>query len=131
MPHDATAPTQINEQDRRLLATAIFRLFDHWKLSESEQCSLLGLDHEHASRLIEMRESGLLIPSAEIAERARALLRVYRFLGMLFAQNDDLARQWMMTRTARLNGESPFERIEKGGAAGLRSVANLLEEQVF
>ncbi len=120
-----------SEQDRRLLATALFRLFDHWHLAESEQSSLLGLPHEQQGDLRVMRQSGLLSPTPVIAERTRALLRIYRYLGMVFTQNYDLARGWMMTSNLRLDGDSPFERIQKKGDAGIRAVTNLLEEQLF
>jgi hypothetical protein len=50
---------------------------------------------------------------------------------MVFTQNYDLARGWMMTSNLRLDGDSPFERIQKKGDAGIRAVTNLLEEQLF
>jgi hypothetical protein len=121
----------VSEQDRRLLATALFRLFDHWHLAESEQSSLLGLRPEQQGDLRVMRQSGLLAPNPTIAERTRALLRIYRYLGMVFTQNYDLARGWMMTSNLRLDGDSPFEKIQKKGDAGIRAVTNLLEEQLF
>ena len=121
----------VSEQDRRLLATAVFRLFDHWHLTESEQSLLLGLLPEQQDELKAMRRSGLLAPSAAIAERTRALLRIYRYLGMVFTQNYDLARGWMKTSNLRLDGDSPFEKIQKKGDAGIRAVTNLLEEQLF
>ena len=120
-----------SEQDRRLLATAVFRLFDHWHLTQSEQCSLLGLSAGQQDDLEAMRDSGLLSPAPAIAERTRALLRIYRYLGMVFTQNYDLARGWMMTSNPRLDGDSPFEKIRKKGDAGIRAVTNLLEEQLF
>jgi hypothetical protein len=122
---------RVSEQDRRLLATALFRLFDHWHLSESEQSSLLGLRPEQEDDLRAMRQSGVLAPTPAIAERTRALLRIYRYLGMVFTQNYDLARGWMMTSNLRLDGDSPFEKIQKKGDAGIRAVTNLLEEQLF
>lgn len=128
---DAKATGPASEQDRRLLATAVFRLFDHWHLAESEQCSLLGLDPGQRDDLKTMRDSGVLSPAPAIAERTRALLRIYRYLGMVFTQNYDLARGWMTTSNVRLNGDSPFEKIRKQGDAGTRAVTNLLEEQLF
>jgi hypothetical protein len=109
----------------------VFRLFDHWHLTESQQCSLLGLDPKQQSDLKTMRDSGLLSPAPAIAERTRALLRIYRYLGMVFTQNYDLARGWMMTSNLRFDGDSPFEKIRKQGDAGIRAVRNLLEEQLF
>lgn len=92
---------------------------------------MLGLRPDHQDDLRVMRQSGLLAPSKEIAERTRALLRIYRYLGMVFAQNYDLARGWMNTSNLRLEGDSPFDRIRKKGDAGIRTVTNLLEEQLF
>src|SRR5688500_17367052 len=102
-----------SEQDRHLLATAVFRLFDHWHLAESEQSSLLGLRPEQQDDMRIMRQCGLLAHAPAIAERTRALLRIYRYLGMVYTQNYDLARGWMMTSNLRLDGDSPFAKIQK------------------
>jgi hypothetical protein len=122
--------TELAAADRHLLATAIFRLFDHWQLSEADQLALLGIDTEGVSTLHGIRESGML-PSQELPDRVRSLLRIYRYLGMLFLQDPSSAKNWMSEPNIRLDGDSPLTRIQKKGAAGIQAVAALLEEQLF
>jgi chromosome condensin MukBEF MukE localization factor len=122
--------TELTLADRRLLATAIFRLFDHWRLSEADQLTLLGINAENTSTLHGMREGGLL-PSQELADRVRSLLRIYRYLGMLFLQDPSSAKKWMTDSNIRLDGDSPLTKIQRRGAAGIQTVAALLEEQLF
>lgn len=120
-----------SDQDRRLLATAVFRLFDHWQLAEADQLALLGMKAEQLAVLREMRDSGVLTASAELLERVRALLKIYRYLSMLYPERSELAKKWMTSRNMRLEGHSPMQRIQAGGTAGIRAVTVLLEEQLF
>lgn len=113
------------------MAKAVFRLFDHWELDGHEQVALLGLEENGERRLTEMREAGLLESSTELNERALALLRIFRFLGMLFPDHPDLARRWMQTPQPRLDERSALDAIKVQGMHGIRRVTVLLEEQLF
>ena len=121
---------EITDSDRRILAKAIFRLFDLWQLSEADQLMLFG-PAEDRQALRSMRDSGMLMPTAHIAERTRALLRIYRYLGMLYPEHPDLAKKWMSSSHARLNGETPMEAIKNRGTGGINAVSVLLEELLF
>jgi hypothetical protein len=120
-----------SESDRRALAKAVFRLFDHWQLEESEQLALLGIDETAAGALAAMRDQGVLDPSTELTERALALLRIFRFLGMLFPDHPDLARRWMRTPQPRLDERAALDAIKLQGMQGIKRVTVLLEEQLF
>lgn len=120
-----------SEQDRRTLAKAIFRLFDVWQVSSTDQLGLLGLAPEQADALVTMRRTGLLLASAPLAERTRALLRIYRYVAMLYPEHPELARKWMQTGHVRLDGETPLQRMLNRGDAGIRFVTTILEEQLF
>jgi hypothetical protein len=113
------------------MAKAVFRLFDHWQLEEHEQRSLLGLQEDGQRRLATMRDEGLLESTAELNERALALLRIFRFLGMLFPDHPELARRWMKTPQPRLEERSALDAIKVQGLQGIRRVTVLLEEQLF
>jgi hypothetical protein len=119
-----------SEQDRRTLAKAIFRLFDMWELSSADQIGLLGLTPEPET-LNTMRESGVLVASAALAERTRTLLRIYRYVAMLYPEHPELARKWMRTSHPRLDGETPMQRMLSRGEPGIRFVATILEEQLY
>jgi|HigsolmetaAR202D_1030399.scaffolds.fasta_scaffold00224_12 hypothetical protein len=118
-------------QDRRMLAKALSKLFDQWQLSEADQLVLLGLRAEESGVLSMMRERGELADSTQLAERARALLKIYRYLSMLYPEHPQLRNKWLRASHPRLDGQSPFERIGQQGAAGVRFVTILLEEQLF
>jgi hypothetical protein len=118
-------------QDRRMLAKAIFRLFDDWKLPEADQLALLGFAVEDVDSLSSMRQAGALASSEELMERTRSLLRIYRYLAMLYPEHPHLSKKWMMSSNPRLEGEAPIERIKNGGTAGIRLVSAMLEEQLF
>jgi uncharacterized protein (DUF2384 family) len=122
---------QSTSRDRRLLATAIFRLFEFWHVPEEEQLALLGLQSRSAGALKTMRDDAFVDESEELMDRVRSLLRIYRFLGMAFSEEPELARRWMVTPTARLGGNSPLERINQEGVVGIRTVTALLEEHLF
>lgn len=113
------------------MAKAVFRLFDHWELDDREQVALLGLDENGEQRLATMRDASLLESSAELNERALALLRIFRFLGMLFPDHPDLARRWMKTPQARLDDRSALDAIKAQGMQGIQRVSVLLEDQLF
>ncbi len=122
---------EITDSDRRILAKAIFRLFDLWQLSEADQLILLGLPAEHLQALRSMRHSGILSTAEHMAERTRALLRIYRYLGMLYPEHPDLAKKWMISSHARLNAATPMDAIKNRGTAGINAVSALLEELLF
>lgn len=114
-----------------MLAKAIFRMFDHLHLAESDQVVLLGLGTHEVEVLASMRQTGELAISDELADRARALLKIYRYLAMLYPEHPALREKWIATAHPRLEGESPLQRMKTRGQAGIRFVATLLEEQLF
>lgn len=117
-----------SENDRRAMAKAVFRLFDHWQLEEVEQAALLGIEAT-PDALARMREQGVL--DAELNDRALALLRIFRFLGMLFPDHPELARRWMKTPQPRLDEQTALDAIKLHGMLGIKRVTVLLEEQLF
>lgn len=122
---------ELTDSDRRILAKAIFRLFDLWQLSEADQLVLLGLPTEHLQALRSMRHSEMLLTAEHLTARTRALLRIYRYLGMLYPEHPDLAKKWMTSSNARLNAETPMDAIKNRGTAGINAVSGLLEELLF
>lgn len=114
-----------------MLAKAIFRMFDQLHLAEADQLVLLGLEAKEGDVLVSMRQAGELPSSDELADRARTLLRIYRYLSMLYPEHPALREKWIASAHPRLEGESPLHRMKTRGHAGIRSVAMLLEEQAF
>ncbi len=114
-----------------MLAKAIFRMFEQLHLTEGDQIVLLGLGTHEVDVLDSMRQAGELASSNELADRARALLRIYRYLAMLYPEHPGLREKWIASGHPRLEGESPLHRMKTRGPAGIRFVATLLEEQLF
>ncbi len=113
-----------------MLAKAISRIFDQWRLSETDQLLVLGIGAEDRGVLVSMRERNDLAPD-ELVDRARALVRIYRYLAMLYPEHPTLREKWMTSTHPRLDGEAPLDRVKRGGAKGIGFVTTLLEEQLF
>lgn len=130
MNPDERPVSATSDSDRRMLAKAILRIFDQWRLSERDQLIVLGIGAEDPAVLVSMRERNDLV-SDDLVERARALVRIYRYLAMLYPEHPALREKWMTSTHPRLDGESPLDRIKGGGARGVGFVTTLLEEQLF
>lgn len=130
MNPDERPVSATSDSDPRMLAKALFRIFDQWRLSETDQLIVLGIGAEDPGVLVSMRERNDL-DSNDLVERARALVRIYRYLAMLYPEHPTLREKWMTSAHPRLSGESPLDRIKGGGARGIGFVTTLLEEQLF
>jgi hypothetical protein len=123
------SPTQAADADRRMLAKATVRLFELWNLTDEQAAALLGAD-ARAAVLTELRTGGSLPPQQELIERARALLRIHRYLQLLLPRNPQVAAKWMQAPDERLSGKTPIEILRSGGAAGANRIISLLERQI-
>lgn len=130
MNSDERPVSATSASDRQMLAKALFRILDQWRLSETDQLIVLGIGAEDPAVLVTMREQHDLV-SDDLVERARALVRIYRYLAMLYPEHPALREKWMTSTHPRLDGESPLDRVKRGGARGIAFVTTLLEEQLF
>lgn len=102
------------------------RLFEHWRLTASDQAALLG-----QSAAPEYRQ-GVRNPvsSNESSERIGHLLAIHAKLRTLFPRNRDIAYSWMSTENSAFNGETPVAVVREHGSEGLRVVREYLERAI-
>jgi len=104
-------------------------LFDHWKLSSTEQLSLLGLSKDNRGALTKYRNGQPLANDRDKLERAATLLAIHKALRLLFPHNPDLAYAWMSRPNKAFNGLTPVHLIDQQGMIGMYMVRTYLDRQ--
>ena len=111
---------------RERLARLVTRLFEHWRLSTTEQAALLGLSRENRSTLSRYRKGEPLADSRDLLDRAGHLLGIHKSLRILFPQDRDLAYRWMTTPNRRLAAR-PVDLVLERGFEGLIALRRYLD----
>lgn len=126
-PATAALPELQSAQARRVLATAVMRLFGHWQLSAEEQLILLGLNRDSRTTLNRYRQGGAFAASRDLLDRAGHLLGIHKSLRLLFPRNRELAYAWMRSRNRAFDGRTPVEVVADYGLPGLLLVRTYLD----
>lgn len=116
--------------DRRAITKMVMQLFDHWKVSSSDQIEMLGLAPNNRSALSRYRKGKPIASSRDAIERVGHLLAIHKNLRLLFLHNEDLAYRWISTRNRAFEGRTPIEVIRDFGFAGLLRVRNYLDRML-
>jgi hypothetical protein len=111
---------------RECLARMVTQLFEHWRLSTTEQAALLGLSPDNRSTLARYRKGEPLADSRDLLDRAGHLLGIHTSLRTLFPQDRDLAYRWMTTPNRRLAAR-PVDIVIERGFEGLLAIRRYLE----
>ena len=101
----------------------VARLFEHWRLTASDQAALLG----QLAQVAPQQAVGDAVASNETAERIANLLAIHARLRTLFPQNRDLAYAWMSTANLAFDSQAPVTVVREHGLEGLRGVRAYLE----
>lgn len=123
-------PTLYNPQNREsrvVLAKAISRLFESWKLSAADRLALLGLSETNRSALARYEHGEPLAASRDLLDRAGHLLGIHKSLKLLYPQNPELVRIWMTSRNKKFSGATPTEVARRFGLPGLVMVRGTLD----
>ncbi len=113
-------------ESRESLAKMLSRMFDHWGISSSEQCALLGLAATSRMTLNRYRKGSPLDNSTDLLGRAGHLLGVHKSLRIMFPHNRDLVYRWVTAPNQRFAGKTPLE-IMSNGYEGLLTVRRYLD----
>jgi transcriptional regulator with XRE-family HTH domain len=111
---------------RERLARLVTQLFEHWKLSASEQAALLGLSPDNRSTVSRYRRGEPLADNRDLLDRAGHLLGIHKSLRILFPQDRDLAYRWMTTPNRRF-GARPVDIVVERGFEGLLALRRYLD----
>ncbi len=114
-----------SKEARVSLAKMVSRLFDHWDISSSDQCSLLGLATASRITLNRYRKCRPL-NNAELLDRVGHLLGIHKSLKIMFPHNKDLVYRWVTSPNQRFEGKTPME-IMCNGYEGLLDVRRYLD----
>ena len=111
---------------RERLARMVTQLFEHWRLSATEQAALLGLSADNRSTLARYRKGDPLADSRDLLDRVGHLLGIHKSLRILFPHDRDLAYRWM-TMPNRRFGARPVDVVVERGFAGLLALRRYLD----
>src|SRR5688572_17215178 len=88
-------PASTKREKRVVLARAISRLFDLWRLGPSDRLLLLGLSESNRSALGRYERGEPLAASRDLLDRVGHLLGIHKSLKLLFPRNRDIVENWM------------------------------------
>ncbi|QIL91264.1 DUF2384 domain-containing protein [Microbulbifer sp. SH-1] len=108
-------------------AEMLLRLFGHWRLTLSQQLTVLGLSDTSDTELGKYLKHSFSIDRDKL-ERANILLGIHKSLRVLFPQNRDLAYRWISQPNKAFDGLPPLKVIERQGMLGMYMVRDYLDQ---
>lgn len=111
------------------LLPAIFAIFGQWRLTGTQQMTLLGLSNEKTLYNWKSRPEKAKL-TRDLLERASYILGIYKSLQILLP-DQALADQWLATPNDNplFNGMAPLERVLAGQVVDLAVVRNFLDAE--
>lgn len=116
--------------DMKVLFSMVTKLFEHWRLSDSEQMALLGLPPSDQGAKEPFRAADVLGFGRDVEERVGILLGIHLRLRMLFPSNPDLARQWMTSANRSFEEMRPVDVVQAQGLSGLIAIRAYLDQAI-
>lgn len=116
-----------SRENRSSLASALLRLFDHWRLTTDQQLALLGYNLGSRATLKRLRDGGPLPASRDVLDRAGHLLGIHKSLRLIYPKNPRARYGWITSRNRDFGERSPLEVIEAYGLPGLLMVRTYLD----
>jgi hypothetical protein len=116
------AANQLDDR-ARVLATAVSRIAESWRLTNDQLGAILGLSPATASRL----RSGafMMEPQSKPFELGQHLLRLFRGLDALMGSDDEAAISWLKAANLDLDGR-PLDLIRT--IKGLNEVTHYVDD---
>jgi uncharacterized protein (DUF2384 family) len=114
---------KFNPDRARVLATALARIAESWRLTNEQLGAILGLSPATASRL----RSGTfhMEPQSKAFELGQHLLRLFRGLDALMGSDDEASISWLKTPNLDLDGR-PLDLIRT--IKGLGEVTHYVDD---
>jgi hypothetical protein len=124
-PRPASQPS--DRETRVILAGALSRLLELWKLSTADRLALLGLSESNRIALQRYASGAPLAASRDLLDRAGHLLGIHKSLKLLFPRNEELERGWMSSPNLKFGGETPVAVVRRFGLPGLVMIRGTLD----
>ena len=119
-------PTR-NRDERIVLARAVTKLFELWKLPSADQLMLLGLNESNRIALQRYAKGEALAANRDLLERVGHLLGIHKSLKLLYPHNPEIVTGWIASPTSTFDGATPIEIARRFGFAGLLMVRGVLD----
>jgi hypothetical protein len=120
----------LTHDERRRMTSMVLSLFDHWKLADTQQATLLDLPKGQRGLLTRYRKGAAIGTYQDRIDRVAHLLVIHKRLRTLFPQSRELAYRWMTSRNRAFSDRTPVDMIDEHGFAGLLAVRGYLERAV-
>lgn len=119
----------VNQGDPQVLAQMVMQLFDHWQLTTSDQCMLLGLEQTARTSLSRYREGQPIAACPDLLERCGHLLAIHKALRILYPENREVVYSWMTHPNKAFDDQRPLDFIRAHGLEGLVTVHRYLDSR--
>jgi hypothetical protein len=116
-----------DRETRIVLAGAVSRLLELWKLSTADRLALLGLSESNRIALQRYATGAPLAASRDLLDRAGHLLGIHKSLKLLFPHNPEIERGWISSPNLKFGGETPVAIVRRFGLPGLVMVRGTLD----
>jgi hypothetical protein len=123
---DVRNPARTRDE-RVVLARAVTKLFELWRLSAADQLMLLGLNESNRIALQRYARGEAIAANRDLLERVGHLLGIHKSLKLLYPHNADIVSGWMGSPNASFDGATPTEVVRRFGFAGLLMVRGTLD----
>lgn len=116
--------------DMKVLFSVVTKLFEHWRLSDSERMAVLGLPPSDECANEPFRAAYVLGFGRDVEERIGLLLGIHRQLRTLFPSNPDLAHRWMRSANRSFEEMRPVDVVQAQGLSGLLAIRAYLDQAI-
>lgn len=107
----------LDVKSRTTYAKMVTLLFEHWKLSTTDQLMLLGL--RSRTTLSQYRNGSPMANKRDLIERVSYLLGIHAQLRLIFPMNENIAYGWMTANISDFYGQTPVDIVRQRGIVGL------------
>jgi hypothetical protein len=122
----------LSPQDRHDLIEMVLNVFRHWQVPSTAHAVLLGLPQDTSARALLKIQQGSALPNeADLVIRAQLILKIYRGALTLFPGNPTMANYWVTTDSYQFNNRSPLEVMHDEGLAGMQSILDHINGDVW
>ena len=120
---------QSSSSTASLLLPTIFNIFSQWKLTGTQQMTLLGLSNEKTLYNWKSQPETAEL-TRDLLERASYILGIYKSLQILLP-DQELSNQWLSSPNDNpmFNGTAPLDRLLAGQVVDLAVVRNFLNAE--
>lgn len=116
-----------NRDERLILARAVTRLFELWKLVAADQLMLLGLNESNRIALQRYAKGEALAANGDLLDRVGHLLGIHKALKLLYPHNPEIVAGWMSSPNTLFDGATPIDVVRRFRFPGLLMVRGTLD----